>query len=702
VFETRIPLWIAIVLLSLASSPAAGAPARAQHSGVLFVDVSPARGLGGFINESGQGTGLAAADFDNDGDVDVYVPQAGGRADQLYVNTGEGYFTEEAVSRGLGRTAQSRVALWFDYDNDGDLDLLVANDDETETSSFYLYRQEDPFHFTDVTAAAGLVKAPVAITNPLWWGGLCAGDINNDGFLDFYSAQWGGLSHLFLNNTDGTFSDISLSSGVTYVGDESFRHQPVMFDFDGDGWTDIYQAVDFAPNELWINQHDNTFVNRAAAAGVANDMNDMGVTLGDYDMDGDFDIYITNIYRQGKHNVLYRNDSVPDTLRFTEVSEAMGVADGRWGWGTTWMDMDNDGDEDLAETNGYFITGWSTDTSKFFWNQEAGTIPFIEEGVLVGFSDNDWGSALAAVDFDMDGDLDLLQACMKSGTTTGRIRLYDNQSTFPTDQNNWLIVRPRIDGPNRQAIGAVVKAKGGGLQMMRRISAGTSYLTQEPAEAFFGAGLTTLLDVTVEWPDGGETSLTGVPVNQILTVTRPAAPVVQVLVQEATPGRVRLSWQISGVANQNVTIQRREGSGPWTDMADVLTDAQGICGFEDDTVSPGASYAYRLSLQIQGTPFLVGQVAVNVPTAALSLTGAVPNPSPSGLTVRFSLPDASPATLTLYDLGGRMVQQVDATPFGPGTHSVDLAAGLDLDPGIYWVRLEQAGRVVTRKAAFVP
>jgi hypothetical protein len=695
----------ALLILCGMSTDAHAAPARSQHPSVQFVDVSTARGLLGFRNAHGQGAGIAAADFDNDGDVDVYVPQAKGRSDQLYVNSGEGYFTEEAGVHGLARNDESRVALWIDYDNDGDLDLLIANDDELETSSFYLYRQDAGGMFTDVTVAAGIVKPPQFELSPdggAWWGGLAAGDINNDGFLDFYCAQGSGPAHLFLNNGDGSFSDISESSGVSPEWLE--RHQPVMYDFNGDGWIDIYVAVDFNPNELWINQGDNTFVDMAYPAGLANLMNDMGVTLGDYDNDGDLDIYVTNIFINGKHNVLFRNDSVQDTLRFVEVSRPMGVDNGRWGWGATFMDMDNDGDVDLAATNGYFTDGWPSDTSKFFWNQEKGTVPFVEEGEIVGFADSFWGSGLIAVDFDLDGDLDLMQACVASNVTTGRLRLLDNQSGFPVDQNNWLVVRPRIDGPNRFAIGAVVRARGGGLEMMRLISAGASYLSQEPAEAFFGAGLATLLDLTIEWPDGVVTTMDGVAVNQVLTITRPAviAPVVEVVSSEVNGSSVRLRWRIDGMAGVTVTVQRRSPGGAWTARADVTTDALGICDFVDDTVTPGMSYQYRLSFSVQGNPFLLGLVGVAVPPAALSLAGAVPNPSPAGLNVRFSLPSASPATLSLHDLQGRMLIQIDVGPLGPGTHAVDLAAGLVLDPGIYWIRLDQDARILTRKAVLLP
>jgi len=695
-----IGILAAIACGGLLPSGVSAEPAQVQHPSIRFVDVSSARGFGSYRNENGQGSGLAAADFDDDGDVDIFVPQAAGRRDLLFVNDGHGFFTEASTPHGLARMGSSRTALWFDCDNDGDLDLLVASDDESSPSAFYLYRQDPGHVFTDVTAASGMMKPATIVLSPLRWGGICAGDIDNDGDLDVYSAQWGGPCYLFLNHGDGTFTDIGESSGVS--ADWPERHQPIMYDFDGDGWTDIFVAVDFNPNELWINQHDHTFVNVAAEVGLANNMNDMGVTLGDYDNDGDFDIYITNVYVNGKYNVLHRNDSSPGNLLFTEVAREMGVDDGRFGWGATWLDVDNDGDVDLATNNGYFVPQWAADTSKFFWNVDAGRSPFIEEGQIIGYGDDDWGSALAAVDFDMDGDLDLLQTCMQSSLTSGRLTLFDNQPGAPVAGNHWLIVRPRIDGPNRYAIGAVVRARGGDLRMMRLISAGTSYLTQEPAEAFFGAGGETQLDLTIEWPDGVVSELDAVPVDQVLTITRPAPPVVAV-----TPGfmsfeRVQLTWQISGAANRAVTVERRRSGGAWEPIADVTTDALGTCTFEDGTVAPGEAYAYRIEFRIQGTPFVMGEVSVQVPEAFLSLTGAVPNPSPSGLHARFALHDASPATLTLYDLSGRLRSRVEVGPLGAGRHTVDLAAGLDLEAGLYWIRLEQAGSVLTRRAALVP
>jgi hypothetical protein len=687
-------------------------PEHTNHASVQFVDVAAARGLLGYRNENGQGSGIAAADFDNDGDVDLFVPEAAGRPYRLYVNTGEGEFIESAGQYGLGITRQGRAALWFDYDNDGDLDLVVASDDTREPTAFRLFRQDSGGLFTDVTAAAGLFQRAQFYIVPVWWGGFCAGDINNDGFLDLYSAQWDGPSHLFLNNGDGTFSDITESSGVNpdwaEFGVAPQRHQPVMMDFDGDGWLDIYVAVDFDPNELWINQKNNTFVNRAAAAGLANAMNDMGVTIGDYDNDGDFDLYITNIYTDGKYNMLYRNDSVPDTMRFTDVTAAMGVGNGGWGWGTTFLDMDRDGNLDLAATNGYFAGAWPGDTSRFFWNPNGGATSFIEEASCIGFNDGLWGSSLITADFDLDGDLDLLQVAMGSQTGSGALRLLDNRPGFPASENYWILVRPRIDGPNRFAIGAVVRveARAGPdvRRMMRLITAGISYLGQEPAEAFFGLGPATEYDVTVEWPDGEVTVVAGTGVNRVIDVVRPAVipPNVSVTSTGTTPTRARLAWIVEDEPGLAVTVQRRQGGGPWTPLAALVTDGAFTCAYEDEAITPGATYQYRLAFEIDGTPFQLGEIEVVIPPAELALTGPRPNPSRAALTVAFSLPGGDPATLALFDLGGRVLRTIDVGGLGAGTHSVDLASGLDLTPGVYWIRLTQGGRVLTRKAALVP
>ena len=504
-------LAAAAVLAGSVTVVLAGAP-------IQFVDVSAARGIQPYETAFGFGAGVAAADFDGDGDVDLFVPNEEGHPDQLYRNLGNGVFEEIAVAAGVASLVRSRVALWFDYDGDQLLDLFVARDCWSRNAAclsvptLTLYRQVADAQFQDVTTAAGL-DYTVALS--VQRAGVAAGDINNDGYLDLAIGLWSDPAQLFLNNGNGTFTEIGADSGV---GVPRAYHQPVMYDMNGDGLLDIFWAIDFTKNLMWLNQGGNTFADGAPAAALDNAWNDMGVAFGDYDNDDDFDIFVTNITENGRHNALFRNDSA-GSLQFVEEAQPLGIDEGYWGWGTTWIDADNDGWLDLAATNGYFGMPWETDPSKFYLSSGSAPVAFTDLSDASGFNDDLWGSALIAADLDRDGDLDLVQACNGSASQPAALRVLDNQQGAGAMANNYLVVRPRMTGTNHLAIGAVVRIEVGSTAMMRLITAGTSYLGQEPAEAFFGVGAATLVDrVTVDWPWGGQTELTDVAVNQMLPV----------------------------------------------------------------------------------------------------------------------------------------------------------------------------------------
>lgn len=494
--------------------------------GFFFEDVTEDRGITATQSSEPDGEipgpGLAAADFDNDGYIDLFIPQAGGVADLVYRNLGDGTYEEIAAELGLASTASGVAALWIDYNNDKKLDLFVVDmTPGVGASMFRLFRNDydtvcrttGTDCFSDVTVASGLFTLGSAGA----LAGIAAGDVNNDGFVDIYVAPDGPGAFLLVNQGTGTFQNMAAGSGITL--NSSNRWQPIMADFNNDGWIDIYQNEDARPNRLWINQKTGpaqpTFLNEIPCYEnhldpcdeplIAGGGTDMGITLGDIDNDGDLDLYTAN----WGNNVLLRNDGnvpvpggvggaigvLPD---FTNATSLL-AGPSHFSWGTTFMDADNDGLVDLAVTNGFAGLGAENDPTVFYHNVPGGPTQFLSVGV--GISDTDQGVSFVAFDSDRDGDLDSMQ----SGNSIADAGLLRLRETIQCNGRNYLVVKPRTFAGNHFGIGAIVRVTtldGANPQsMMRILTAGTSFYGQEPAEAFFGLDDATLVDITVEWPD---------------------------------------------------------------------------------------------------------------------------------------------------------------------------------------------------------
>jgi len=221
--------------------------------------------------------------------------------------------------------------------------------------------------------------------------------------------------------------------------------------------------------------------------------------------------------------VLFRNDTTGGALQFTEVAENTGVAFAGWAWGCTFFDADNDGLLDLAVTNGWSVR-FDFDPSVFFLNLGGNPVTFSDLSDTVGFNDTLRGVSLIAADYDRDGHLDLVQTTRTLREQTSQLRLLKNDPDPQADSNNYLVIKPRMEGPNHWAIGAVVQARAGEITMMRLITAGTSFMGQEPAEAHFGLGPVEQVDeVIIHWPDGTRSVVTNISANQVLKVDNSSA-----------------------------------------------------------------------------------------------------------------------------------------------------------------------------------
>lgn len=486
-----------------------------------FVDVTAARGLEIADAGPGYGAGAAIADFDDDGDLDIWLGTTADTPDQVWRNRGNGVFDNAAKELGLASVAASRTALWMDFSGDGRLDLVVAGDCFNQTPScleqqhLRFHRQRRDGTFEDVSAA--FVFDDGIDETGAHRSGLVAGDLDGDGWLDVVVGAWRGSARFLRANGRGGFVDIS---GTTGVETASFHHwQPAIHDFDRDGRPDIYWAVDFTVNRLWRNLGDGTFEDRAPGTGVDNVMNDMGLTLGDVDGDGDFDIFVTEIHSadEGLHNVLYRNETEAGELAFTEIAVASGVGNAGFGWGATFLDVNHDRRLDLAVANGWFNGVGYDDRTRLFMNAGGTTPSFQDRAAEAGIDDAEWGVSMLAFDMDRDGDLDLLET-----RNFGRPpRLLENQLATGGADTAALTVQVRQPGANRDAVGAIVRLDVAGDVLVRRISAGTSHLGQEPPEAHFGLGNAAVVDrLEVRFPDGSRVIRRDVPAGGILTVER--------------------------------------------------------------------------------------------------------------------------------------------------------------------------------------
>jgi hypothetical protein len=447
-------------------------------TGISFSDVAHESD----VSKGSRGAGVAFGDFDNDGYLDLYVVN-NALPNSLHLNKKDGTFVDRTSGSGLGHGGTGVAAAVADYDNDGDLDIYLVNRLEPNI----LYRNNGNRTFTDVTLFAGVGGTAEG-------AGAAFGDYNKDGHLDIYVTRRG-TNILYRNDGDGTFSDVSEAAGVNNPG----WGVGVMFgDYDDDEDVDIYVANNLGqPNVLYRNNSNGTFTDVTETAGVGSKRNGMGTTFGDYDNDGDLDLYVVNWGR----NVLYRNNR---DGTFTDVSKSSGSDDIGNGVGAVFSDYDKDGDLDL------YVLNWGH-PHVFYTNNGDGTFKSV---VTAMRSEDRGGGAIAAGDFDNDGDVDIYELGGFNQTNA----LYRNDS----DANNWLVVKIIGSVGNRDGIGARIRVVLGALTMTREVNGGFGYGSQDSLPVEFGLGPHAKADkIEVRWPNGKIMTLTGISANQIIIVREP-------------------------------------------------------------------------------------------------------------------------------------------------------------------------------------
>ena len=495
------------------------------------------------------GGGCAFFDYDNDGWMDIFI--LGGRtlagipagaSNRLYKNTRDGTFADVTKKAGLWGAGWAVGVCVGDYNNDGFEDLFVTYYGQNK-----LYHNNGDGTFTDATSKAGLLQQGIHFGS-----GCTFIDYNRDGLLDLFVANYVDIDlahaakpsldipncnyedvpvacgpqglkfprqHLYRNNGDGTFTDVSKESGLDSLR-ASYGLTAVTFDADGDGWPDIYLACDTTPSLLLLNNHDGTFREEGLMRGVAissdgGAMSGMGIGIGDYRLDGRMDILKTHFQLQPSG--LYRNMG---TGEFEDEGREAGIAGERQfvSWGAGIVDLDNDGYPDIFWVAGNVYAEIERINPKFpyknprvlFRNRGNGTFSKVGDEAGPAINSRHVSRGCAFGDFDNDGDLDIV--IMNQNEPPSLLR-----NDAPKG-NHWLKVRLEGTRSNRSAIGALVLLHYGGKVQAQGVLSQSSYMSANDPRLHFGLGAETKADIEVHWPSGAVEKYPAQAANRLVTI----------------------------------------------------------------------------------------------------------------------------------------------------------------------------------------
>jgi hypothetical protein len=548
--------WTHSLIVEAAVSESASSP-------VQFIDVAQQAGLtipnvwGGIEQKrviiETKGSGLAFFDFDQDGWLDIYLsngdrlnehwPPGKAPTTHLYKTNRDGTFTDVTEKSGLGRPGWQTGVCVGDYDNDGWDDLFC-----TFWGHNILFRNNGNGTFTDVTRKAGLAQE-----KGRWGTGCTFLDYDRDGCLDLFVCnfikldpdkpvsskdmnfcQWKGVPTmcgprglpgdtdiLYHNNGDGTFTDVSEKAGILKPGPR-YSITAVSYDFDNDGWPDIYVAVDSEPSVMFRNNHDGTFTDVAVMAGCAynddgHEQAGMGVGVADYDCDGWLDIFKTN-FADDTSNLYHNNGD--GTFSDLSFNSGVGINNNFVAWGCGFIDYDNDGWLDIMQVNGHVYP--EIDNYNFgetfknprlvYRNLGNGRFKDVSSTMGPGITERFSSRGAAFGDYDNDGDIDALILNMNDVPS-----LLHNVGG---NKQNWIKIKLLGTKCNRTAIGARVRVATGTHIQMDEVHSGTSVMSQSDLRLHFGLGKAETVDwIEVRWPTTQKIEqFKLVKANQILTI----------------------------------------------------------------------------------------------------------------------------------------------------------------------------------------
>jgi hypothetical protein len=537
-----------------------------DNAPVVFTDITKQSGLDKFHHRSGTaqkesiietpGSGVALLDYDNDGWLDIYLlngstiaafkgneppPRA-----MLFHNNHDGTFTDVTDKAGVANERWGFGVAVGDYDNDGWPDIYVANYGKNR-----LYHNNHDGTFTDVAEKAGVTLGGWS-TGPTW------GDYDHDGLLDLFVpgyvkfdadhppiagqgtipanfCQFRGVAvmcgprglpgerdHLFHNNGDGTFTDVSIKAGVSDP-DGNYGLAAVFVDVDDDGWVDLTVANDSTPNYLYLNRHNGTFEDVSYGSGFAlsedgREQASMAIAVGDYNRDGKVDLFTTTF--SDDYKTLYRNDGGGN---FSDVTYRSGLGEPTvpfLAWGAGFLDFDNDGLLDIFIANGHVYPGvdrqdWGTtwaERPQLFRNLDGARFKEVPPATGSGLADVITARGAAFGDLFNDGHIDVVINNIDS--TPSLLRNVEKNG------NHWLTLK-LVGGPKspRDAIGAKVFLTAGGVRQRADVFSGGSYSSSSDQRLHFGLGTSTRIDkIEIHWPSGLKQQIAVQHVDQIVTV----------------------------------------------------------------------------------------------------------------------------------------------------------------------------------------